>query len=92
MVVTSTTATNIVPYAPNRCSFHIPDLSAFPDLTFGEVESYTKTASGCEHTAKGYKFFAEPGYIHNVKGELSSDIFIKSGLPLFFSIWPIHNI
>lgn len=37
-------------------------------LSFGEVESYAKKESGCENTSKAYKFFAEPGYLHNVKG------------------------
>ena len=47
------------------------DLSAFPDLTISEVEPYAQKGSGCRHTTKGYKFFAEPGYLHDVKAELS---------------------
>ena len=47
------------------------NLSAFPDLTFSEVEAYAQKESGCRHTIKGYKFFAEPGYLHDVKGEFS---------------------
>lgn len=43
------------------------NLSAFPDLTFSEVEAYAQKESGCRHTIKGYKFFAEPGYLHDVK-------------------------
>ena len=41
------------------------------DLTFSEVEAYAQKESGCRHTTKGYKFFAEPGYLHDVKAELS---------------------
>ena len=44
------------------------DLTSFPDLSFAEVEGYAKNTSGCENTAKAYKFFAEPGYLHNIKG------------------------
>lgn len=47
------------------------NLSAFPDLTFSEVEVYAQKESGCRHTIKGYKFFAEPGYLQDVKGEFS---------------------
>lgn len=44
------------------------DLQLFPNLTFAEVESYAKNSSGCTSTSKAYKFFAEPGYLHNIQG------------------------
>ena len=44
------------------------DLQLFPKLTFAEVESFAKNASGCTSTNKAYKFFAEPGYLHNIQG------------------------
>ena len=47
------------------------DLLKFPDISFAEVEGYAQKASGCEHTRKAYKFFAEPGYIHDKKGKLN---------------------
>ena len=58
------------------CHYFFPlavsaDLSAFPDLTVSEVEAYAQKESGCRHTTKGYKFFAEPRYLQNVKGEFS---------------------
>ncbi|KAK3743997.1 hypothetical protein QZH41_010797, partial [Actinostola sp. cb2023] len=43
------------------------DLTSFPGMSFTEVEAYSKTSSGCESTAKAYKFFAEPGYLHDIK-------------------------
>ena len=46
------------------------DISSLPDLTFGFVEKYAKDKSGCQSTAKAYKFFAEPGYLHGIKGKL----------------------
>ena len=46
------------------------DISSLPDLTFGFVEKYAKDKSGCQSTAKAYKFFAEPGYLHDIKGKL----------------------
>lgn len=55
------------------CHYFFPravsaDLSAFPDLTFSEVEAYAQKESSCRHTTK---FFAVPGYLHDVKGEFS---------------------
>ena len=44
------------------------DLQLFPNLTFAEVGSYAKNSSGCTSTNKAYKFFAEPGYLHNIQG------------------------
>lgn len=44
------------------------NLRLFPNLTFAEVESYAKNSSGCTSTDKAYKFFAEPGYLHNIQG------------------------
>ncbi len=46
------------------------DLSSLPTLTFSDVERYAKDSSGCENTAKAYKFFAEPGFLHDIKCEL----------------------
>ena len=30
---------------------------------------YAKKKSGCTSTAKAYEFMAEPGYLHDIKGE-----------------------
>ena len=46
------------------------DLKQFPEMTFAEVENFAKQASGCTSTSKAYKFFAEPGYLHNIQGVL----------------------
>ena len=43
------------------------DLTFLPRITVGDVEKYAKDASGCDSIAKAYKFFAEPGYLHEVK-------------------------
>ena len=40
-----------------------PDLSKFLDISFTEVESFAQKV--CEHTRKAYKFFSEPGYLHD---------------------------
>ena len=45
------------------------DLSRLPKLTFTDVEKYAASSTGCESTAKPYKYFAEPGYLHNIKGK-----------------------
>lgn len=45
------------------------DLSIFPSLTFDDVGQYAKKMSGCTSTAKAYKFMAEPGYLHEIKGQ-----------------------
>ena len=45
------------------------DLSRLPKLTFTDVEKYAASSTGCESTAKAYKYFAEPGYLHNIKGK-----------------------
>ena len=43
------------------------DLTEFPALTFGEIETYVKDKSiGCPNSAKGYKYFAELGYLHDI--------------------------
>lgn len=52
------------------------DLQLFPNLTFAEVESYAKNSSGCTSTNKAYKFFAEPGYLHNIQGVLRTFIYV----------------
>ena len=44
------------------------DLSIFPLLTFDDVGQYAKKMFGCTSTAKAYKFMAEPGYLHEIKG------------------------
>ena len=46
------------------------DLSLLPQISFADVENFAKKESGCESMAKAYKFFAEPGYLHDVKCEL----------------------
>ena len=45
------------------------DLSRLPKLSFTDVEKYAASSTGCESTAKAYKYFAEPGYLHNIKGK-----------------------
>ena len=45
------------------------DISAFPALTFDDVVRYSKEKSGCTTTSKAYKFMAEPGYLHDIKGK-----------------------
>ena len=45
------------------------DLSIFPALTFDDVGQYAKEMSGCTSTSKAYKFMAEPGYLHDIKGK-----------------------
>lgn len=37
-------------------------------ITFTDVEKYAK-ATGSESTAKAYKYFAEPGYLHKIKSK-----------------------
>ncbi|CAH3198683.1 unnamed protein product, partial [Porites evermanni] len=51
----------------NRYRTETVDLSRFPSLTFTDVEKYAASSTGCESTAKAYKFFAEPGYLHDIK-------------------------
>lgn len=46
------------------------DLSSVAKLSFAGVENYSKKESGCENIAKAYKLFAEPGYLHELKGTL----------------------
>ena len=55
------------------------DLSKFPDISFTEFEVYAQKESGCEHTRKAYKFFAEPGYLHDKKR------YMQSGMSQFLS-------
>ena len=48
---------------------HVSDLGV--DLSrlriiFTDVEKYA-AVTGCESTAKAYKYFAEPGYLHKIK-------------------------
>ena len=45
------------------------DLTSFAELTFADVEG-SKKESGCENITEAYKFFAEPGYLHEVKGKI----------------------
>ena len=40
----------------------------FPRYHLVRLKVTRKTRSGSENTSKAYKFFAEPGYLHNVKG------------------------
>ena len=51
----------------NQIATPTEDLSPLPDLSFVDVERYAKDKSGCQNTAKAYKFFAEPGYLHEIK-------------------------
>ena len=46
------------------------DLTSVAELTFADVEGYCKKESGCKNITKAYKFFAEPGYLHEVKGKI----------------------
>ena len=45
------------------------DLSHLRSITFTDVEKYAASSTGCESTAKAYKYFAEPGYLHNIKSK-----------------------
>ena len=46
------------------------DLSGFPPITFSDVEAYAKAKTGCTSIPKAYKFFAEPGYFHDLSGKV----------------------
>ena len=46
------------------------DLPHLPKLTFTDVEKYAARSTGCESTAKAYKYFAEARYLHNIKGKV----------------------
>ena len=65
------------------------DLTSLPDLTFAFVEKYAKDKSGCESTTKAYKFFAEPGYLHDIKGKLCACRFsgVNRVKPYDFSVY-----
>ena len=54
----------------NQLANPTEDLSPLPDFCFADVERYAKDKSGCQNTAKAYKFFAEPGYLHEIKGKI----------------------
>lgn len=56
--------------SPDDSCTESKDISSLPNLTFAFVEKYAKELSGCQSTAKAYKFFAEPGYLHEMKGKL----------------------
>ena len=47
------------------------DLSVFPTLTFDDVGQYAKEKSGCRSASKAYKYMAEPGYPHDIKGNIN---------------------
>ena len=47
------------------------DLSVFPTLTFDDVGHYAKERSAYSSTSKAYKFMAEPGYFHDIKGSIN---------------------
>ena len=39
------------------------------NINFSDVEKYASKLTGCStSTQKAYKYFAEPGYLHNIKG------------------------
>ena len=63
------------------------DLSRLPSITFTDVERYAASSTGCESTAKAYKYFAEPGYLHNIKSKCMVDelVLIVSRKLLTFS-------
>lgn len=62
------------------------DLSSLPDLTFAFVEKYAQDKSGCQSTTKAYKFFAEPGYLHDIKGKSPCIFVFFVGLSLAISV------
>lgn len=64
--------------ASNQAENSSQDISSLPDLTFALVEKYAKDKSGCQSTAKAYKFFAEPGYLHDIKVTYESDAAVIS--------------
>ena len=53
----------------NRYRTDTVDPLGFPFITFTDAEKYAASSKGCESTAKAYKFFAEPGYLHEVKSK-----------------------
>lgn len=76
------------------------DISRLPDLTFGDVETYARSQSGCSSTTKAYKFCAEPGYLHEIKGIIFTycvhipntfRLVIKSACILIFGVHYISN-
>jgi len=54
----------------NQVATPTEDLSPLPDLNFVDNERYAKDKSGCQNTARAYKFFAEPAYLHEIKGKI----------------------
>ena len=42
----------------------------FP-YTFDDVGQYAKEKSGCSSASKAYKYMAEPGYLHDIKGNIN---------------------
>ena len=62
----------------NQLATPTEDLSPLPDLCFADVEGYAKNKSGCQNTAKAYKFFAEPGYLHEIKGKIYAQLLYVS--------------
>ena len=57
------------------------DLSRSPKLTFTDASS-----TGFESTAKAYKYFAEPGYLHNIKGKCMVN---KFGISIWKVSWTL---
>lgn len=45
------------------------DISAFSALTFDDVVRYSKDKSSCNSASEAYKFMAESGYLHDIKGK-----------------------
>ncbi|XP_046841849.1 uncharacterized protein LOC124435961 [Xenia sp. Carnegie-2017] len=60
--------------SPDDSCTESKDISSLPNLTFAFVEKYAKELSGCQSTAKAYKFFAEPGYLHEMKVTTKDDL------------------
>ena len=50
-------------------------MSAFPALTFSDIEAYVLKKSGCKGTERGYQYFAEYGYLHGVEGKCTNSDF-----------------
>ena len=51
-------------------------MAKLPYISFSTVEEFYHDKSGAQSIEKAYKFFAEPGYLHNIQ---SKYIIVKKG-------------
>ena len=52
------------------CTYSADDLRPLM-LTFDDVGLCAKEKSGCSSASKAYKYMAEPGYLHDIKGNIN---------------------